>query len=493
MSLLQQPIEDVAGAVSHPVVWVPSEKQSEFLAADDFEVLYGGAAGGGKTDGLLIDATCGQFNAMLIPKHRAVIFRRNFTDMQDLIDRSMELYPEFIEGIRYNKNEHIWTAPSGAKVEFAYLENDRDRFKYRGRAWNYIGFEELTTWPTDKCWEYVATRCRTVDPRLPRYMRATTNPDGPGQHWVMKRWGINVAGDATRIVRKMPFEVVMPDGSLTYEEREIVRRFIPAKLKDNPHLAGTGYRETLMDRPPEEREALLEGKWSGNRVHGAIFLREMQKLRAEGRIKRNLPVLGDVPVNTFWDMGWNDANAVLFHQYAALENRFLHAHQQSGLTLADRVAYMQAWQAEKGVIYGTHYLPHDADKHSEQTGKSAVMLLRELWPGSRFVVVPRTPTKFEAITAARMAFAQCYIDEEECADFIAALDAYRWCWSESQQVFTDQPFHGPESNYADAFQQFGQGYAPKQRRVKRPDESDGPDPQARRRSRRQKSGSWRSA
>lgn len=469
------------------VVWAPSPKQAEFLACDDFEVLYGGAAGGGKTDGLLIDAWCGQFDGPMIPKHRGVIFRRNFTDMQDLIDRSHELYPAWIDGAKYNKNEHIWTSPSGAKVEFAYLENDRDRFKYRGRAWNYIGFEELTTWPTPLCWTYLMSRLRTVDRRLPRYMRATTNPDGPGQRWVMERWGIGPDGKPTRIEFEIEFE--LDDGS--FEPRMVVRSFIPALLRENPHLTGTGYRETLLALPPEEREALLEGKWTGNRVHGAIFLKEMQQLRSEGRLKRGLPVLKDVPVNTFWDMGWNDANAVLFHQYAALENRFLHAHQQSGLTLADRVAYLQAWQAEKGIVYGTHYLPHDAEKKSEQTGKSAKQLLMELWPGQRFVVVPRTPSKFASIMQARAAFARCWIDEEECSDFVAALDSYRWCWSEKQQVFTDTPFHGPESNYADAFQGFGMGYAPKQRRVD-PSE-DTSQARERRRTRRQKGGSWRSA
>jgi hypothetical protein len=470
------------------VVWTPSPKQAEFLSCDDFEVLYGGAAGGGKTDGLLIDAWCGQFDGPMIAKHRAVIFRRNFTDMQDLIDRSLELYPAWIEGAKYNKNEHFWVTPAGAKVEFAYLENDRDRFKYRGRAWNYIGFEELTTWPTDKCWIYLSTRCRTVEKRLPSYMRATTNPDGPGQRWVMAHWGINKDGDPTRIEREDDFE--LEDG--TFERRVTARRFIPALLRENPHLRGTGYRERLRDLPPEEREALLEGKWTGNRVHGAIFFKEMQRTRAEGRIKRNLPILNDVPVNTFWDMGWNDANAVLFHQYAALENRFLHAHQQSGLTLADRVAYLQAWQAEKGIVYGTHYLPHDAEKHSEQTGKSHVQILREIWPGQRFVVVPRADTKVGSILQARAAFARCWFDEEECVDAIAAFDAYRWCWSETQQVFTDAPFHGPESNYADAFQGFGQGYAPKQRKAHKPDE-DPTEARERRRSRRQNRGSWRSA
>lgn len=475
------------------VIWTPSEKQAMLLSCDDFEVLYGGAAGGGKTDALLMDAWCLQHGAPANPNHRAIIFRRNYKDLTDLIDRSEALYPKFIKGARFDAQPQslCWETPAGAKLFFAYLENDRDRFKWRGRAFNYIAFEELTTWPTDKCWVYLASRCRTVDRSLPRYLRATTNPDGPGQRWVMERWGIGPEGKPTRIEREMDFEIDLPDGSEGYETRKIVRRFIPALLKENPHLRGTGYRETLMDMPPDEREALLEGKWTGNRVHGAIFLREMQRARSEGRIKKNLPLLTDVPVNTFWDMGWNDANAVLFHQYAALENRFLHAHQQSGLTLQDRASYMQAWAADKGVVYGTHYLPHDADKHSEQTGKSAVQVLREIWPGQRFVVVPRTPSKSIAINQARAAFAASYFDEEECADLIAALDCYRWTWSEVQQVFTDTPHHGPESNYADAYQQFGQGYAPKQQRVRKPDDGDA-DPRARRRQHRNR-GSWRSA
>lgn len=473
------------------VAWEASPKQAELLACDDFEVLYGGAAGGGKSDALLIDALCAQFNGPYNKNHRAVIFRKNFPDLKDLIDRSLELYPAIVKDATYNKADHVWTFPSGAKVEFAYLENDRDRLKYRGRAWNYIGFDELTLWATDKCWVYLSSRCRTTDKTLPRYMRATTNPDGPGQKWVMERWAIDKQGLATAQDREVEFEIVLANGHTVYETRTVTRRFIPAKLSENPHLTGSGYRETLMDLPPEEQENLLLGLWTGNRVHGAIYHTQMQKVRQEGRIK-SLPILTDVPVNTFWDMGWNDANAVWFHQYAALENRFLHAHQQSHLTLQERCAYMQAWQAEKGIVYGTHYLPHDADHKSEQTGKSDVEILRKIWPGQRFVVVKRTPSVYTAITGqCRPAFANCYFDVDECADGIAALDVYRWVWSESQQVFTDQPFHGPESNYADAWRQFAQEYAPRQKQVKAP-ASDGADPRDRRRDRRNR-GSWRSA
>lgn len=250
--------------------------------------------------------------------------------------------------------------------------------------------------------------------------------------------------------------------------------------------------ELITQMGEADAETLLQQEWycSFDALRqGAIYMREMNRAREELRIKR-LPILQDVPVNTFWDMGWNDANAVWFHQYAALENRFLHSHQQSGLTLADRVSYLQAWAGEKGIVYGTHYLPHDADHKSEQTGKSDVELLRQLWPGQRFVIVPRTPSLYTAITGqCRPAFANCYFDINECADGISALEAYRWQWNERQKVYTDMPFHGPESNFADAFRQFAQGYAPKQQRIRTP---DSPDPRERRHS-RQSRGTWRSA
>jgi len=446
-----------AASADRRIVWEPFPRQREFLACPDWEVLYGGAAGGGKSDSMLIDAWCANANGQNNPNHRAVIFRKQFVDLQQLIERGQFLFPQMMPGIKYNQQTHTFTTPKGAKLQFAHCANDAERFDWRGFAWNWIGFEEITLWATPLVYQYIKSRCRTSDRTLPRYIRATTNPDGPGQKWVMQHWGIQEDGGPALIESEQEFEELDEFGKIHRVVRKVRRRFIPAKLSDNPALAGTGYRETLIDLPPEEREQLLEGKWTGNRIRGAYFFKEMQAARHQGRI-RVIPHLTGTPVNTFWDLGWNDVTAIWFHQYAALANRFLNCYQNSGETLAHYAAYFTRLSQERGYVYGTHFLPHDAANKNLQTGKSAVELLREIMPGSRFVVVPRVEQKLIAIQQTRGAFPTCWFDVDDCSDGIAALDAYRKKWSATQEIFTDEPVHDQFSNFADAFQQFGQGY-----------------------------------
>jgi hypothetical protein len=448
---LQTPLADIPlpkteiAQAAEDVVWEPTERQSAFLACDDFEVLYGGAAGGGKSDALLIDALCLQHGGPDNAHHRAVLFRRSFPELRDLIDRALELYPLIVEGAVYNQTEKVWTFPSGAKVEFGYLQHDNDRLKYRGRAWNYIGFDELTLWPTDVCYLYLFSRCRSTDRSLPRYIRATTNPDGPGQKWVMGRWGIQPSGLETNL----PVEIVDEEMGTVMTVR---RRFIPAKLSDNKHLTGTGYREALLQMGPEEREALLRGLWKGSRVKGAYYLNEMQKLRNAGHIRR-VPHQAGIPVDTYWDLGFNDTTAIWFKQHAAGEERFLLTYENSGESLEHYAQFLLS----RGWTFGTHYLPHDAANKSLQTGKSVEMILMELLPGHKFEIVPRVESVLSGIQQTRLKMTgPVYFDEDGCADGLAALDNYKKKYNEKQDVYTETPLHDRYSNYADAFRQWGQ-------------------------------------
>jgi hypothetical protein len=439
------------------IVWEPTPKQAEFLQADEYEVLYGGAAGGGKSDALLIDAWCLQHGGPSNPNHRAIIFRRSCPDLADLIDRGNALFPQFIEGVTYNANERCWETPAGAKLYLGHLHHDKHRFNHRGRAYNYIGFDELTLWPSDVCWVYLQSRNRTTDRTLPCYMRATTNPDGPGQTWVMERWAIEESGKETQVEAIVDAEVQDDAGKWVLVPRAFIRRFIPAKLAENPHLRGTGYRERLMLLPPDEREALLEGLWRGNRVEGSYYFQQLQKARAEGRIAK-VPFTPGIPVNTFWDLGLNDNNAIWFHQQVGLTNRFIHAYQNSGETLDHYAAYLQEMARERGYVYGSHYLPHDGAHRSRQTGKTDLQILSEQLPGEDFEIVERVKKVLTGINQTRAAFLSCYFDAEECRDGLASLAAYRKRWNNATNSYTHEPVHDDHSNYADAFRQFGQGF-----------------------------------
>jgi hypothetical protein len=434
-------------AVAETVLWEPSAKQSMLLSAVDFEVLYGGSAGAGKSDGLLIDALGLQQDAIGNRNYQALLVRRTFPDLRDLIDRSQELYPYMGGGGKYDKSAHIWVWPSGARIEFGHMQYDSDRFKYRGRAFQYLGWDELTLFPTDIPYRYMMSRVRSIDAAIKCYVRATTNPDGPGFRWVKEYWRIPTEGTSTR------FKITTKDPE-TGEEHEHGRRFIAARLSDNPHLSDSGYRKTLLLLTADEQRALLMGRWETPNIRGAYYAEQMEAARAEGRVCK-IPALPAVPVNTFWDLGWNDTTAVWFHQRVGMEHRFIDYIEASGKDLAFFAKSMQ----DRQYTYDRHYLPHDAEnKTLASGGKSVRSILQDLLPGHSFEVVPRTDSLVSSINQTRAVIPACYFDEDKCADGIAGLEAYRREFDEKLGDFKPEPLHDWASNPADAFRQFAQGY-----------------------------------
>ena len=236
--------------VDDNVIFKPNTgPQTDFLAAPERDVLYGGAAGGGKSYAMLIDPLRFAHRAA----HRALILRRSMPELRELIDKSRELYPKAFPGCKYKEVEKLWNFPSGAKVEFGFLERDADVYRYQGQAYSWIGFDEITHLPTEFGWNYLASRLRTTDPKITPYMRCTANPGGVGATWVKKRY-----------VDPHP-----PNESFTGEDN-LTRKFIPARLEDNPYLAEDGrYEEMLKALPPTQRRQLLEGNWDVN--EGAAF------------------------------------------------------------------------------------------------------------------------------------------------------------------------------------------------------------------------------
>jgi len=232
------------------VIFAPNDgPQTEFLAAGETDVLYGGAAGGGKSYAMLVDPLRYAHRAA----HRALIIRRSMPELRELIDKSRELYPKAFPGCKYREVEKLWNFPSGAKIEFGFLERDADVYRYQGQAYSWIGFDEITHLPTEFSWNYLASRLRTTDSEITPYMRCTANPGGVGAHWVKKRY----------------IDPEIPDSSFIGADG-LTRKFIPARLEDNPYLAEDGrYEQMLKALPPTQRKQLLEGNWDVN--EGAAF------------------------------------------------------------------------------------------------------------------------------------------------------------------------------------------------------------------------------
>ena len=232
------------------VIFSPNEgPQTAFLAAPETDVLYGGAAGGGKSYAMLVDPLRYAHRAA----HRALILRRSMPELRELIDKSRELYPRAFQGSKFREVEKIWTFPSGSKIEFGFLERDADVYRYQGQAYSWIGFDEITHLSTEFAWNYLASRLRTTDPDITPYMRCTANPGGVGSTWVKKRY----------VNPSPPNETFLGNDGLT-------RKFIPARLEDNPYLAKDGrYEQMLNALPPIQRKQLLEGNWDV--TEGAAF------------------------------------------------------------------------------------------------------------------------------------------------------------------------------------------------------------------------------
>ena len=236
--------------VNNNVIFQPNDgPQTDFLAAPEIDVLYGGAAGGGKSYAMLVDPLRYAHRAA----HRALILRRSMPELRELIDKSRELYPQAFHGCKFREVEKLWNFPSGAKVEFGFLERDADVYRYQGQAYSWIGFDEITHLPTEFAWNYLASRLRTTDSEITPYLRCTANPGGVGAHWVKKRY----------ISPAPPNESFDGNDGLS-------RKFIPARLDDNPYLSEDGrYEQMLKALPDVQRRQLLEGNWEI--TEGAAF------------------------------------------------------------------------------------------------------------------------------------------------------------------------------------------------------------------------------
>jgi len=247
---VEQLTPNVKEHVKENVIFEPNEgPQTQFLAASEREVFYGGARGGGKSYAMLIDPLryCHKEN------HRCLLLRRSMPELRDMINHSQRLYGRAFPGAKWREQEKEWRFPSGARIEFGYAENLTDVLRYQGQSYTWIGIDELPQYPTPEIYNFLRSSLRSVDPEIPVYMRATGNPGNIGSIWV-KDMFVDPAEPGKR------FDVII---DTIAGQKKITRRFIPAKLQDNPYLMQTDdYLVMLSSLPEVQRKQFLEGDWS---------------------------------------------------------------------------------------------------------------------------------------------------------------------------------------------------------------------------------------
>ena len=261
----------------HPQDWKPNPgPQTDFLTRTCFEALYGGSAGGGKSAALLVDAIR-YVGRGYGPSYHAILLRRTFPELEkSLIKSSHELYPRI--GGKFNENSKTWGFPGGELVEFGHMQHESDVHKYQGAEFQYVGFDELTSF-SETQYLYLFSRCRSSRGIRCR-IRAGTNPGNDGHDWVFQRWGawldpdyrVHAApGQELSFLRQDDVDSVVPKGTALSKDRT----FIPARLEDNPMLFGDGqYEAALMAMDPVTRERLRSGNWLIKPAKGLYFRRD---------------------------------------------------------------------------------------------------------------------------------------------------------------------------------------------------------------------------
>lgn len=238
------------------VVWEPSPRQAAFIEAEPiFEVLFGGARGGGKTDGVLGEwlSHADKYGENAI----GLMVRRTYKQLTETMERSRAIYTP----LGAKLVDDTWRFPNGARLRFAYLERDADAENYQGASFTRIYVEEITNFPSEKLILKLMATLRS-GAGVPCGFRATGNPGGVGHHWVKARY-INHAPMGWK-VQKYAFTNPKTGSSITKD-----RVFIPSKVEDNPHLGDDYVANLQMQGSPQLVRAWLEGDWSV--IEGAFF------------------------------------------------------------------------------------------------------------------------------------------------------------------------------------------------------------------------------
>lgn len=326
-----------------------TKKQKAFIDTRESEVLFGGAAGGGKSYGQVADAL---LFALKYPKSKQLILRRTFAELdKSLIRLALSLYPKEIYS--FNQSSHTGRFVNGSIIDFGYCAGELDVYQYQSAEYDVIRFDELTHF-TESQYIYLISRVRGAN-TYPKQVKSTTNPGGIGHGWVKER-----------------FVDPAPAGEPFIGEDGLRRIFIPSLLSDNKFLeeGDPEYRKRLLALPERERRALLYGDW--NIFEGQYFT-EFDPARhvispfeipASWRKYRTIDY-GLDRLACLWIAISPDGNAYVYREFC-----------KSNLTISSAAAEILSRTPQNEDIYAT-LAPPDLWNRSQESGRSKAILFSE--------------------------------------------------------------------------------------------------------------------
>ena len=326
-----------------------TKKQKSFIDATESEVLFGGAAGGGKSYGQMVDAL---LFAMKYPGSKQLILRRTFAELdKSLIRTSLSLFPRELYAL--NSSTHTGKFKNGSIIDFGYCMTENDVYQYQSAEYDVIRFDELTHF-TEGQYIYLISRVRGAN-SFPKQIKSSTNPGGVGHGWVKKRFIDK---------RERGKSFVGEDG--------MRRIFIPSLLDDNRFLCegDPDYRKRLLALPEREKQALLYGDW--DIFEGQYF----------SEFARQRHVIAPFEIPDSWrkyrtvDYGL-DRLACLWIA-AAPDGRFYVYRElcESNLTISEAAGKILSLTPKNEDVYAT-LAPPDMWSRSQETGRSKATLFSE--------------------------------------------------------------------------------------------------------------------
>jgi len=363
--------------------------------------------------------------------YRALLIRRQYSHLADIIDKSKQLYPLIDSGAIFNNSELVWKFSSGSQIRFNYFENiQQAEAKMIGVEAAYLAIDEIGLYETDEVMRYCLSRLRSPH-GLQCFFRASTNPSR--WKWLREFFRIPTDGSST----KFNIESELPNGKTL----KTSVRYIQSKLTDNPYLA-EDYLEKLMLLNEADREALINGIWGTyDCLEAMIYREEYSQLFNENRITTVRHQIGH-DIYAAFDLGIGDNTSVIVFQICGKEYHILESFENSGVAIDWYVQEIK----NRGYEDVHVILPHDAGQRSLQTGNTMEEKLKTFY--KKITVLPRTGIE-DGIQDVRSKFPYLWIDKTKNEPLLQAIMNYERKHNPKTDLYED-PIHNKYSHMADA-------------------------------------------